>query len=81
MRTLSGVGSNVTCRMFNESFVSLFLCIKIVYAFFHSDGTIADDHEVWIISVRCERKHGQRLKQITDIWSSGHGRQMASFYV
>ncbi len=73
MKTLSGIDSRVIGLKLAGSSVPPFLCINMVQAFFHSDGTTPHDQATWIISVKYERRLGQRLKQMIDIWSSGHG--------
>ena len=55
------------------SFVSPFLWIKVVQAFFHSEGIQTEDQMFLIISIKTERRYGQRLKHMIDILSSGDG--------
>ena len=68
-----GTDSNVIGLKFAGSSVEPFLWISIVAAFFHSGGTLPESQITRMISVRKDRRYGQRLKQIIDILSSGHG--------
>ena len=73
MKTLSGTDSRVIGMKFEELSLEPFLCIKMVHAFFHSEGTRPDSQTMRIISVKNFLKYGHRLKQIIEILSKGHG--------
>ena len=68
-----GTDSNVFGLKFAGSSVGPFLWISIVAAYFHSGGTLPESQITRTISVRKDRRYGQRLNQMIDILSSGHG--------
>ena len=50
-----------------------FLWMRIVQAFFHSEGIEPVSQMMRIISVNRERKYGHLLKDMIEIWSRGLG--------
>ena len=52
VNTLSGIVSRVIGRKLEGEFVSSFLCIRIVHAFFHSSGIDPESQTARINSVR-----------------------------
>ena len=74
----NGTDSNVIGLKFAGSSVELFLWIGIVADFFHSGGTLPESQITRMISVRKDRRYGQRLKQMIDILSRGQG-EVAAF--
>ena len=73
-----GTDSNVIGLTFAGSSIEPFLWISIVAAFFHSRGILPESHITRMISVRKGRRSGQRLRQMIDILSSGHGEVEAA---
>jgi len=59
VKTFSGIDSSLIGLKFDGIFVSPFLWINIVVAFFQTSGTEPDSHISCIISVRKVRRKGQ----------------------
>ena len=53
-------------KLDGELLASPFLWIRIVQAFFHSEGMVPDSHTGRIRSVKYVLRKGQRLKDIID---------------
>ena len=66
MNTFNGMLFSVIGRKLDGELVSPFLWIKIVQAFFHSEGMVPDSHTACIRSVKYVLRKGQRLKDIID---------------
>ena len=73
VKILKPTDCNVIGLKLDGLFVSPFLWIKMVQAFFYSEGMQPEDQTVFISSIKTEQRYGQRLKHIIESLSNRDG--------